>query len=147
MMALGGERSTHPRSLWLKKNIYIRWLDSLPYIGVSSIGSGGGGSALGWEVVKKASQKWNLVPFTQVWFHSTWVPPTREHPEFTQVNCDPQGPGLACCLFSKWRFTSHTFTCCLWLLLHLNTRIDHSSILPWRIPWTEEPGGLQSTGS
>ena len=21
----------------------------------------------------------------------------------------------------------------------------HSSILPWRIPWTEEPGGLQST--
>ena len=23
----------------------------------------------------------------------------------------------------------------------------HSSILAWRIPWTEEPGGLQSTGS
>ena len=23
----------------------------------------------------------------------------------------------------------------------------HSSILPWRIPWTEEPGGLQSMGS
>ena len=23
----------------------------------------------------------------------------------------------------------------------------HSSILGWRIPWTEEPGGLQSTGS
>ena len=23
----------------------------------------------------------------------------------------------------------------------------HSSILPWRIPWTEEPDGLQSTGS
>ena len=23
----------------------------------------------------------------------------------------------------------------------------HSSILPWYIPWTEEPGGLQSTGS
>ena len=22
----------------------------------------------------------------------------------------------------------------------------HSSILTWRIPWTEEPGGLQSTG-
>ena len=22
----------------------------------------------------------------------------------------------------------------------------HSSILPWRIPWTEEPGGLQSMG-
>ena len=23
----------------------------------------------------------------------------------------------------------------------------HSSILTWRIPWTEEPGGLQSIGS
>ena len=23
----------------------------------------------------------------------------------------------------------------------------HSSIIAWRIPWTEEPGGLQSTGS
>ena len=22
----------------------------------------------------------------------------------------------------------------------------HSSILPWKVPWTEEPGGLQSTG-
>ena len=23
----------------------------------------------------------------------------------------------------------------------------HSSVLDWRIPWTEEPGGLQSMGS
>ena len=23
----------------------------------------------------------------------------------------------------------------------------HSSILAWRVPWMEEPGGLQSTGS
>ena len=23
----------------------------------------------------------------------------------------------------------------------------HSSILAWEIPWTQEPGGLQSTGS
>ena len=22
----------------------------------------------------------------------------------------------------------------------------HSSILPWKIPWTEDPGGLQSMG-
>ena len=22
----------------------------------------------------------------------------------------------------------------------------HSGVLAWRIPWTEEPGGLQSTG-
>ena len=25
--------------------------------------------------------------------------------------------------------------------------VTHSSILPWRILWTEEPGGLQLTGS
>ena len=23
---------------------------------------------------------------------------------------------------------------------------NHSSMLAWRIPWTEEPGGMQSTG-
>ena len=26
-------------------------------------------------------------------------------------------------------------------------RATHSSILDWRIPWTEEPGGIQSMGS
>ena len=26
-------------------------------------------------------------------------------------------------------------------------RVTHSSVLAWRIPWTEEPGGLQSMGS
>ena len=25
--------------------------------------------------------------------------------------------------------------------------VTHSSILAWRIPWREEPGGLQSMGS
>ena len=25
--------------------------------------------------------------------------------------------------------------------------VTHSSILAWEVPWTEEPGGLQSTGS
>ena len=28
-----------------------------------------------------------------------------------------------------------------------NKMATHSSILAWEIPWTEEPGGLQSTGS
>ena len=27
-----------------------------------------------------------------------------------------------------------------------NEMATHSNILAWRIPWTEEPGGLQSTG-
>ena len=25
-------------------------------------------------------------------------------------------------------------------------KVIHSSVLAWRIPWTEEPGGLQSMG-
>ena len=29
----------------------------------------------------------------------------------------------------------------------LGRSLTHSSVLAWRIPWTEEPGGLQSTGS
>ena len=29
-------------------------------------------------------------------------------------------------------------------LTHITGEATHSSILAWRIPWTEEPGGLQS---
>ena len=29
----------------------------------------------------------------------------------------------------------------------LEEMTTHSSILAWRIPWTEEPGGLQSSAS
>ena len=37
-------------------------------------------------------------------------------------------------------------------MTHLDSILEkemstHSSILAWRIPWTEEPGGLQSPGS
>ena len=33
-------------------------------------------------------------------------------------------------------------------LLHLEKAMaPHSSPLAWKIPWTEEPGGLQSMGS
>ena len=28
-----------------------------------------------------------------------------------------------------------------------NSMASHSSLLAWRTPWTEEPGGLQSIGS
>ena len=29
----------------------------------------------------------------------------------------------------------------------LEKEIERSSVLDWRIPWSEEPGGLQSMGS
>ena len=36
----------------------------------------------------------------------------------------------------------------LWYLLNLEKEMaTHSSILAWKIPWTEKPGGLLSTGS
>ena len=39
------------------------------------------------------------------------------------------------------RFTKHL------PYLHLEKlMVNHSSILAWEIPWTEEPGGIQSTG-
>ena len=34
-----------------------------------------------------------------------------------------------------------------WEALREKDMATHSSILAWRIPWTEEPGGLQSIGS
>ena len=37
---------------------------------------------------------------------------------------------------------------CNWLLCVLEKEMaTHSSVLAWRIPWTKEPGGLQSMGS
>ena len=35
-------------------------------------------------------------------------------------------------------------------MIHYETEkamATHSSILAWKLPWTEEPGGLQSMGS
>ena len=42
---------------------------------------------------------------------------------------------------------------CMYVYVHIYTQTSekavapHSSTLAWKIPWTEEPGGLQSTGS
>jgi len=34
-----------------------------------------------------------------------------------------------------------------WYNSYMEGMVTHSSILAWRIPWTEEPGGLQSIAS
>ena len=41
-------------------------------------------------------------------------------------------------------FTGITFN---FMTLYHSTMAPHSSTLAWKIPWTEEPGGLQSMGS
>ena len=44
--------------------------------------------------------------------------------------------------------TWETWVQCLdWEGLLEKEMATHSSILAWKIPWTEEPGGLQSMGS
>ena len=43
-----------------------------------------------------------------------------------------------------WRLKLQNF---VYLMRIADSLATHSSILAWRIPWMEEPGGLQSTGS
>ena len=44
-----------------------------------------------------------------------------------------------------WHWTNClTSLCCCF---YISKMAPHSSTLAWRIPWTEEPGGLRSTGS
>ena len=41
----------------------------------------------------------------------------------------------------------HVENCCAVRLTGEKAMAPHSSTLAWRIPWLEEPGGLQSMGS
>ena len=45
-----------------------------------------------------------------------------------------------------WRFKREGIYVHLWLIQE-KAMATHSSTLAWKIPWTEEPGGLQSMGS
>ena len=46
----------------------------------------------------------------------------------------------------KFRSCFFTLFFCLWMFSLEKAMAPHSSSLAWRIPWTEEPGGLRSTG-
>ena len=53
----------------------------------------------------------------------------------------------ACTFESSW-FTKFRSLYLLWLMIYSEKAMaPHSSILTWKIPWPEEPGGLQSIGS
>ena len=52
------------------------------------------------------------------------------------IICDPYSL-IVCCISG-----SYSIFFVLWVGM-----ATHSSILAWRIPWTQEPGGLQLTGS
>ena len=53
-------------------------------------------------------------------------------------------PGIFSMLWEPPSWFSATFCC---VLTWQEVLATHSSILAWRIPWTEEPGGLQLMGS
>ena len=57
---------------------------------------------------------------------------------------------FAICVFSLGRYLSISFAHFLigWFYLcQVKAMAPHSSTLAWKIPWTEEPGRLQSMGS
>ena len=57
---------------------------------------------------------------------------------------EPPGNQMVKSLHARWE----TWVCSLGWEDPLEKKMaTHSSILAWRIPWTEEPGRLQSTGS
>ena len=53
---------------------------------------------------------------------------------------------LAFCIRSPKLYRYYKLRGCLVFLLE-KAMAPHSSTLAWKIPWTEEPGGLQSMGS
>ena len=63
----------------------------------------------------------------------TWHQDSRVHPVRPTESSlqNPNCPLVCCCCYRK----------------SLLTMAPHSSTLAWKIPWTEEPGRLQTTGS
>ena len=59
----------------------------------------------------------------------------------TQKLASPTSWVLSKCSYFTWAFTT-TLRCRV-----EKEMATYSNILAWRIPWTEEPGGLQSMGS
>ena len=58
---------------------------------------------------------------------------------------------LSFCLIPSPPFQAYDgCSCCIYMVLVLvmeKAMAPHSSTLAWKIPWTGEPGGLQSMGS
>ena len=73
------------------------------------------------------------------WHPTLVLLPGKSHGRRSLVGCSPWGRE------SRTRLSDFTFT------FHFHAlekdMATHSSTLAWKIPWTEEPGGLQSMGS
>ena len=77
-------------------------------------------------------QIWKTQQWPQHWKRSVFIPIPKK------------GNAKECSNYCTIALISHANKVMLKMEKEMAT---HSSILAWRIPWTEEPGGLQSTGS
>ena len=62
------------------------------------------------------------------------------------LQASPWGWGFLVCIFNAFSQTARFAVELMFLALE-EEMATHSSIRAWRIPWTEEPGRLQSIGS
>ena len=82
-----------------------------------------------WRII--ALQNFVVSCQTSIWILSPSAPPTLP-------------PGSQCALCCS----EHLVVCvCVCVCVCVKAMAPHSSTLAWKIPWMEEPGGLQSMGS
>ena len=79
-----------------------------------------------------------LIHRRRQWQPTPVLLPGKSHGQRSLVGCSPWGR-------NRTRLSDFTFT----FHFHALGRemATHSSVFPWRIPWTGEPGGLPSMGS
>ena len=86
---------------------------------------------------------------TTLWSNYTPIKKKMWHPCFSLSRVMRESGMCSFSINIGWRFINKTFEQQYYSLLILILKkgmATHSSILAWRIPWTEVPGGLQSMG-
>ena len=87
-----------------------------------------------------------------IWPLSFWSCLERHFSLWQILKSNPKVKSFSCIFFWKVRMSlyldKHCFNSKIFNLLYyyILVVIPHSSTLAWKIPWTEEPGGLQSMG-
>ena len=92
------------------------------------------------EVAKSQTQ---LSDFTFIFTFMHWRRKWQPTPVFLPGESQGRGSLVGCCL---WHRVGHDWSDLAPAAME-KEMATHSSILAWRIPWTEELGGLQSLGS
>ena len=95
----------------------------------------------GWHLLRMAKQQDLIIPaFLMTWGYCT----SPGGLVFKSLSCLEHCLGVDIYFF--WWEVGVCFTSWVWLLPLEKEMAPYPSILAWRIPWTEEPGGLQSMG-